>query len=399
MHDHPALIFTALLIFLYGLFSHLSERWAITAPMVFMGLGILASPLGLNLFEVHPNASSIKLLAEITLIMILFVDATLIKHDVLLKSPARLPLRLLGVGLPLTMLLGTLTGAVLFPEISLWAIALMALILSPTDAALGQAVIKSPLVPDRIRQTISVESGLNDGIALPAILVCFAALAAGAQHQTESWLWFTAKQLTLGPLVGAAVGWGGGRLVEYASQRGWMEATFQRLSAFSIAIIAFALAELVHGNGFIAAFCAGLMLGIRSAEIRERLQEFGEAEGLLLSLFIFLMLGMVMVPYAHAFWDASVWLYAVLSLTVIRMVPVAISMVGAGLGWPSIGFLGWFGPRGIASVLYLLMAIATIGLEGFELIYSVIVATVMISVIVHGISAVPLAKMYAVTND
>ena len=158
MQDHPALIFTALLIFLYGLFSHLSEKWAVTGPMVFMGVGVLASPLGLDLFELEPNAGPVKLVAEITLILILFVDATLIKHDVLLKSPSHLPLRLLLIGLPLTMLFGTVVGAMLFPDIGLWAIVLMALILSPTDAALGQAVIKSKYVPDRIRQTISVES-------------------------------------------------------------------------------------------------------------------------------------------------------------------------------------------------------------------------------------------------
>ena len=158
MQDHPALIFTALLIFLYGLFSHLSEKLAVTGSMVFMGVGVLASPLGLDLFELEPNAGPVKLVAEITLILILFVDATLIKHDVLLKSPSHLPLRLLLIGLPLTMLFGTVVGAMLFPDIGLWAIVLMALILSPTDAALGQAVIKSKYVPDRIRQTISVES-------------------------------------------------------------------------------------------------------------------------------------------------------------------------------------------------------------------------------------------------
>ena len=164
--------------------------------MVLMGVGVLASPLGLDLFELDPNAGPVKLVAEITLIMILFVDATLIKHDVLLKSPSHLPMRLLLIGLPLTMLFGTAVGVMVFPDIGLWAIVLMALILSPTDAALGQAVIKSKHVPDRIRQTISVESGLNDGIALPPIFVCFAALSVAPGHQEGSWLGFAALQLT-----------------------------------------------------------------------------------------------------------------------------------------------------------------------------------------------------------
>ena len=399
MHDHPALIFTALLLFLFGLFPRFSERWAVTGPMVFVVVGILASPLGFSLFEVNPDADIVKLLAEITLVMILFVDASMINRDVLLKSPSRLPMRLLLVGLPLTMLFGAVMGAVVFPEFGLWAIAMMAFILSPTDAALGQAVVKSRHVPDRIRQTISVESGLNDGIVLPPIFVCFAALSVEASQQDGNWIRFTAMQLTLGPIIGAAVGFVGGRMVEFSGQRDWMDGTFQRLTAFSLAIIAFATAELFHGNGFIAAFCAGLFLGVRSPEIRERIQEFGEAVAVKFSLFVFLMLGMVMVPFAFGYWGARELMYAVASLTIIRMIPVAISMIGAKVDWPTIAFIGWFGPRGIASVLYLLMAVATLGLGGFERIYSIIVLTVAISVIAHGISAVPLAKLYGRTAN
>jgi len=282
----------------------------------------------------------------------------------------------------------------MFPEAGLWAVTMMAFILSPTDAALGHAVIRSRHVPVRIRQTVSVESGLNDGIVLPPIFLCFAALSAEAGHQDGSWVSFMALQLTLGPAIGVAVGWIGGSVVEFAAKRGWMEATFQRLSAFSLSVIAFALAELLHGNGFIATYCAGLFLGVRSEDIRERIQEFGEAVGVQISLFIFLMLGLVMIPFAIGYWGAAEWLYALASLTVIRMVPVAISMIGARLDWQTIGFIGWFGPRGIASVLYLLMAVSSIGLAGFERVYAVIVLTVTISVVAHGISAVRLTRLY-----
>jgi NhaP-type Na+/H+ or K+/H+ antiporter len=271
---------------------------------------------------------------------------------------------------------------------------LIAVILSPTDAALGQAVVKSEHVPDRIRQSISVESGINDGIALPPVLVCIAALGADVGHLDQAWLRFLALQLILGPIVGALVGWLGGRFVEVASQRGWMEPTFQRLSAASIAILAFSLAEMVHGNGFIAAFCAGLALGTRTPEVRHRIQEFGEAEGTQLSLFVFLVFGLVMVPAALEYWRLTEVLYALASLTVIRMIPVAMCLAGAKLDWRSIAFIGWFGPRGIASVLYLLMVVGAIGVAGNERVLSVIVLTVMISVVAHGVSAVPLSKLY-----
>jgi NhaP-type Na+/H+ or K+/H+ antiporter len=394
MHDHQTLILTALLIFVFGLVSKASERWTFTGPMFFMLIGILASPLGFGWLDVHPSTDMIKLVAEITLMLILFVDASLIRLDVLLHAPSRIPVRLLGVGLPLTMVLGTVLGAIVFDSWSLWAVALMALVLSPTDAALGQAVIKSHVVPERIRQSVSVESGLNDGIALPPILVCIAALGGGSGEHEGAWLGFIAKQLILGPVVGALVGWLGGHLIEFVSRRDWMEPTFQRLSSLSLAILAFALAESVEGNGFIATFCAGLALGARTPEIRERIQEYGEAEGAQLSLFVFLVFGLVMIPFCVQYWDSRAGLYAILSLTVIRMAPVAISLIGARLEWPTISFIGWFGPRGIASVLYLLIVVDALGVKGFEPMLSVIVLTVALSVVLHGVSATPLSNQY-----
>ncbi len=395
MHDHPVLIFIALMVFLFGLVSKVSEKWLISGPMFFVFVGILVSPLALDLFTLHIDADTVKLIAEITLMLILFVDASLIKLDVLRSASSRIPPRLLGIGLPLTMAFGFVLAALLFDDLTLWGAALIALILSPTDAALGQAVVKSEVVPDRIRQSISVESGLNDGIALPPILVCFAALGADASGHEGAWLGFMVKQLTLGPIVGGLVGWIGGQLIERVSGRGWMEATFQRLAALSLALLSFALAESVEGNGFIAAFMAGLLLGAKTPEIRERIQEAGEAEGALLSLGVFLMFGLAVIPAAIGYWGWTEFFYAIASLTVIRMVPVAVSLIGAKLDRSTILFIGWFGPRGIASVLYLLLAVSAIGVAGHEHLLSIIVLTVALSVLLHGVSAVPLCKKYA----
>jgi len=395
MHDYPVIIFAALLAYGFGLFSKLAERSPITGPMVFVAVGILVGPLGLGWLEVSVNAELVRVMAEITLVLILFIDASLINLPELIRA-RRLPLRLLLIGLPLTMGLGILLAWPLFPHLSIWMLALIALILSPTDAALGQAVVKSEAVPERIRQSINVESGLNDGIALPPILLCVAVLAGDPSRQLGSGFWgdFMRSQLVYGPLVGAAVGWLGGRLVDGAARRGWMNDTFQRLASAALAMLAYAAAEEIHGNGFIAAYFAGLLLGVRSHAVRERLQEFGEAEGQQLALFIFLLLGLVMIPPAVPLWDLWSWFYAVLSLTVIRMVPVALSLRGAGLDRASVAFIGWFGPRGIASILYLLIVYSRLGSQKLEMVFSVVVLTVALSIFAHGISAVPLAEMY-----
>ena len=401
MHHHQLLILFALLIFAFGLVSRFAERNWITGPMVFMTVGILGSSVAFGFLHVTPEMGPVKLVAELALTLVLFIDATLINRAAFSGGSGRIPVRLLLVGLPLTMIAGTLLGVWLFAEVSIWAIVLMALILSPTDAALGQAVVKSEGVPIHIRQSISVESGLNDGIALPPILIAMALLGAEAGEHEGAWLGFVLKQVTLGPLVGFAVGWIGGKLMQKTSDKGWTEETFQRLSALPLAIMAFAFAESVEGNGFIAAFVAGLGLtaALTSKEVRHQVQEFGETEGMQLILVVFLIFGLAMVPAAVPHWGIRELVYALASLTVLRGVPVAISLLGAKLDWATISFIGWFGPRGIASVLYLLMAVAALGVEGYEQVMSVIVLTIAISVYAHGITATPLSERYAASRS
>ena len=393
MTEYPIIVFTAFLLLCYGLFSKLSERSVITAPMVFVTVGFFITFFSLDLVHEGINAPYVKIIAEVTLMLVLFADASTLNLKRLVRE-RRLPMRLLGIGLPLTMVLGALIAIALFPEEKLWVLILMALILSPTDAALGQAVVTSKVVPEKIRQTINVESGLNDGFALPPILICIAILSEAENLSTAYWLSFVAKQFVYGPIIGGLVGWVGGRLVEYSSSRGWMNHTFQQLTSLALAILSFTLAEWVHGNGFIATYFAGMLLGTKTEEIRERTREFGEAVSHATVLFIFLLLGAILVPKSYQYWDARAFLYAGLSLTVIRMLPVAISLIGAGLSSPVVWFIGWFGPRGIASVLYLLMAIITLGIEGYERIAAIITLTILMSIFLHGITAVPFSQLF-----
>jgi NhaP-type Na+/H+ or K+/H+ antiporter len=377
----------------FALISGRVQRSIVTAPMVFVTFGFVVAR-GLGVVELEMEDPLIHTLAELTLVLVLFTDASRIDLG-LLRREHDLPVRLLTIGLPMCIVLGGLLAVALF-DFGLWEAAVLAAMLAPTDAALGQAVVSIQEVPVRIRQALNVESGLNDGIALPVFLL-FLSFAGAAEQvaPTSYWIRFAALQLILGPLVGIAVGYFGGKLVERGSRTGWINRSFQDLSALGLSLLAFAVAELVGGNGFIAAFTAGLTLGNTSRAICSCLYEFAEAEGQLLTLLIFTVFGAVMVPLAleHVGW--RVIGYAVVSLTIIRMIPAAMSLIGARLQPDTVLFLGWFGPRGIATILFALLMLERAALSGGEQILVVAMTTVLLSVFAHGITAYPLAKWYA----
>ena len=392
--DPTTLVLIAIAIVGYGVVSGRAQRWPVTPPMVFVAFGLLISPAGLGVVDLDLESHFIQALAELTLIIILFTDASRIDLRLLWRQHD-LPQRLLLIGMPLTALLGFGAGMLLFPNLSLWSALVLAIMLTPTDAALGQSVVSSPHVPVRIRQTLNVESGLNDGIAVPGLLIALSLSGAG-DHQAplSFWLRFAALQITIGPLVGAAVGYFGGKLIAKATRSGWMNHTFQQLCALGIALLAFGLAERLTGNGFIAAFCAGLALGNASRSICECLYEFGEAEGQLLALLIFMIFGAVLVPPALQRLDWRILAYAGLSLTVVRMLPVAVSLIGTGLKRDTVAFLGWFGPRGIASILFGLLVMERTQLPGGMVVFPALTITVLISVYAHGLTAYPAARAY-----
>jgi NhaP-type Na+/H+ or K+/H+ antiporter len=382
----------------FGVVSGRAERSPFTAPMWFTAVGVGLGSVGWLGMDVGSGA--VHVLAELTLILVLFTDATRIDLTCLRRERA-LPTRLLAIGMPLTLLGGTLAAVWLLPGLNLVEAALLAAILMPTDAALGQAVVSNLRVPVRIRQTLNVESGLNDGIALPVVLV-LASLAGAVEHGSNDaayWLRFAALAVTLGPLVGATVGFLGGRIMTWGTERGWVSAPFERIAALGLALLAFGLAELVGGNGFISAFVAGLTLGNSARGIGSCLYEFGEAEGQLLALLVFVAFGAVLVPEALEHVGVSGLVYALLSLTLVRFVPVALSLVGSRLRWPSVAFLGWFGPRGLASILFVLLVVEPGKLESGALLESVVVLTVLLSILLHGLTAYPLATRYGAYTE
>ena len=313
----------------YALVSARAERSVVSPPMAFAALGLAVGSAGLGLVEPSIDGAFIHDLAEITLALTLFTDASRIDLTELDRRHA-IPLRLLGAGLPLAMLAGTGAAWALFPALGVWGAATLGVILAPTDAALGQAVVSNDSVPQRIRQALNVESGLNDGLAFPALLIV-ASLAAGTHDRDAGgWAAFVGAQVVLGPLAGAAIGAGGGRLVELALARGWTEELYLRLAALALPLVAYALAETVEGNGFLAAFACGVAVAATTVRLRGAADEFGEAEGQLLALAVFVLFGATLLPDLAGLGWRHV-LYALLALTVLRMAPVALSLAGLGL--------------------------------------------------------------------
>ena len=393
--DTTTFILVACFVFGFGLLSKRLATSSLTPPLVFVGCGMVFGPWGLGWLHLNVEHGVMHVLAELTLILVLFGDAARIDWFALRKELG-LPIRLLVIGMPLTIGLGMLGAKWLFPELSWLEAAVLGAVLAPTDAALGQAVVSNPGVPVRVRQALNVESGLNDGIVLPLLLV----LATFASMETEpgaaaELARFAALQVTLGPLVGVAVAWVGNRLLSWSVDKGWIQPTFERLTGVALALLAFACAEQLGGNGFIAAFVAGLALGHWTRGRCEYLYQFLEAEGQLLVLLVFLAFGSSFVGPALENYSIAMVSYAFLSLTVVRMLPVALSMIGSGLRGRTVLFLGWFGPRGLASILFGILLVSRLDLEHEALIFNSVVLTVLLSVVAHGISAAPLARRYA----
>jgi sodium/hydrogen antiporter len=390
------LAIVAALVVVWGALSARLERFDVTAPIVFVLAGLALTHGPLAPLGITPSPELIKTMAEFTLVLVLFCDASRVGlHE--LRADLGLYARLLGIGLPLTIGLGTLLALALARATNIWLALLVGAALAPTDAALGAGVMANPLVPARIRRLINVESGLNDGIATPFVLVALAGAAAdhhGSGTSPAHAAAHAVAELALGIVIGLAVGGAGGLLVSAARKRGWAADGFAGSAVLALAVCAYACSLALHGNGFIAAFVGGFAYGTTGGQRGAPLVPFVEEAGALLSLLVWLAFGAVEVVPAVEQLTWQIVVYAVLSVTVIRMIPVAAVLVGTWLDWPARAFVGWFGPRGLASVVFALLALEDLGGSARTAV-AVISITVLLSVIAHGVSAEPLARRSA----
>ncbi|MGV8912851.1 MAG: cation:proton antiporter [Rhodoglobus sp.] len=383
------LLIIALVVFGFAMVSRKLALSPVTAPMVFTAVGLVLGVVGGEWFHLDLESEVVSILVEATLVLVLFTDAVRIDLRMLRKQ-FMLPIRLLGIGLPLTIILGTVAAAVLFGGLTIIEAALIAAILAPTDAALGQAVVSDKRLPVRIRQGLNVESGLNDGIMVPVVTV-FLAIAAVETGSAggENWGAFALQQIGFGILCGGVVGLLGGWLLNRFATAGFVDGIYRQLATIAIAVAAFASAGVVGGNGFIAAFVAGLAFSYVAREHCRNVQDFTEDEGELLGSVTFLVFGAVLAAPVLASLTWQIAVYVVLSLTVVRMLPVLIALAWSRVRFETRLFIGWFGPRGLASILFALLVFDQLSGAVADTVFSVAVWTILVSVFAHGVTASP----------
>ena len=388
-----ALAIVALTLLAFAAVSGRIEGTSITAPMLFTGAGLLVGAEALGLLDPTPASHTVKILAEATLTCVLFSDASRIDLRAL-RGEAGVPARLLGIGLPLTLLAGFALAAVVLGSLGWPEALLLAIILAPTDAALGQAVVTLPRLPSRVRQGLNVESGLNDGICVPLFLIVLAIAQAEAGDLGRAGAArIVVEELGYGILAGVAAGVATAAVVVVAGR--FVASTWLQVVPLAGAVLAFGIADPIGGSGFIAAFVGGAVFGglrnRRGGEVGYLLDEVGG----LFNAVTFIVFGAVLLGPALGNLSWPIAAYAVLSLTVVRIVPVAVAMLGTHARRQTVGFLGWFGPRGLASIVFAVLLEESGGLPHEQTLLTTIFATIGLSVLLHGLTAAPLAERYA----
>jgi len=395
--ESKALLALLVSILLIACVSKRVRGTIISLPMLYTLFGLSVAMLFKDVIELTYDNHTVEFIAELTFVFVLVNDSSRVKLRNLSRSHI-LPLRILLLAVPLASALGALAGIVIFKQANIWALAALAVTLSVIDPSLSESAVENPKVPVRIRQALYVEGGLDDGIAMILILFCISFAESGLTGiGSGTFLKIIGLQVGSGILAGIVIGYLGSRYINWGKNSGWMSSQFQRFSWLALVLLTFIITEKLHGNGYIAAFVFGVISGntIEKHE-SESLYKYSEGENTILIMVTFILFGMVMLYPALQQISITTVLYALLSLTVLRMLPVAVSLIGTKLRLESVLYLGWFGPRGIASILlvYTILGIEKAA-EHHEMIFNVVMTTVFFSIIAHGISAVPLSKWYA----
>jgi NhaP-type Na+/H+ or K+/H+ antiporter len=386
---YESLAILAAFVVIYSLIGGRLERTPVSGALVYTTFGLAVGPVGLGLLDLQVSAEGLRTLAELTLALVLFTDAA--NADLkILRRGFRIPQRLLLIGLPLTILLGWVVGMLLFGSLTPLEAAILATMVAPTDAALGKAVVSNQAVPAPVREGLNVESGLNDGLCVPIlfVLLTLAAGAAGDQSPSTLALGFAAEEIGIGAGAGLVVTLLGAGLLKLCADRGWVTETWRQLPVPAFAVTCFASAQALGGSGFIAAFAGGLLFGALAKQRKHGLMIAAEGSGDTLALITWVAFGSAVIGQMAGDFGWQSWLYALLSLTVIRMLPAFLALAGISLRTDEKLFIGWFGPRGLASVVFAVIVFNQ-GLPGSQPIVAAVACTIILSIIAHGLTAYP----------
>jgi NhaP-type Na+/H+ or K+/H+ antiporter len=385
-----------LFVVFYAVVAVWLGRRSITMPMFFITVGALTGANGLGWINISLTSEDAKILVEITLALLLFADSSTLRlHH--LQVDAGLPARLIFVALPLVIFLGGLVAFALFPQEGIGFALLIGAILAPTDAALGLPIFTNKRVPVRIRSALNVESGLNDGVATPFVTLFTAMVVAELTQKLAGWFTYAVIEIAIAVGVGAGLGMLGGWLFAFAMRRRFTSRATEQIGMLALALAIYFGSVALGGNGFIAAFVGGLFFSFITRHRQHHVVEFTEATGTLLSLFVWTVFGSILVIPLFTFFNPLALLYAVLSLTLIRMIPVALALAGTHFRRDTKLLMGWLGPRGLASVVFTIIAYESFHevARPHEILFAIAGWTILLSVLLHGISALPLARWYA----
>ncbi len=382
----------AFLVLIYSLLAGRIEKTWLSGPIIFVVLGVIAGPLGINILNFNIQKETYKTLAELALALVLFTDASKTNLRVLEHNIA-IPLRLLLLGLPLTIFLGWVMGYLVFNDFLWIEAALLAVILAPTDAALGKPVVSSQKVQSKIREGLNVESGLNDGVCVPVLFLLVAIFAAQSVDKISLsfGLVLFAREIGIGLLVGLVVTFICEKLIGLCFKRSWILDSWKPMIIIAMAVCCFSLAQVLNGSGFISCFSGGILYGAINKTHKIDLIKAAEGTGNTLGLIVWIIFGSLVVSeFFHEFtWPIII--YAILSLTLIRILPVFISLIGVDLNLSEKLFTGWFGPRGLASIVFVIMTI-DLDLPNLHTLVLTVICTVLLSILLHGFTANPIIK-------
>ena len=387
--DHEIVIL-AIFAFLYSIVAGKTERSVFSGPVIFVFVGILMGPLVLGWFEGVAARNQLRMFADLTLVLILFSDAANVDLSVL-RSRIAIPSRMLLVGLPGVIALGFILALVLFDTLTFFEAAILGTVLAATDAALGKSVISDTRLPSWVRVGLNSESGLNDGLCVPFLFI-FIALELNAIALSEKPvepLLVVVQEVGIGLAAGLGLALIGGILLRLSLKLGWVTEVWMQVTVPALALACFALAQELHGSGYIAAFCGGMLFGHLLDDKTHQFVVAAEGVGETLAMITWLLFGSAVIANVIGLVTWEVLAYAVLSLTVIRVLPIFLSLAGTGATVRDRLFLGWFGPRGLASIVFAIIVLDS-ELQGAPFIALVVIVTVVFSLVAHGFSARPM---------
>ena len=389
-----ALVVIMAILLTWALVAGRLARWSITAPLAMVLAGVALTAGSNPVFRFDLETTSAEHAVEVVLAILLFVDATETPGGIVGREP-KLTARLLGIALPLTLLTALGVGFLLLPGTGFWLLAVLATVVVPTDLGPAAALIRDRRVPARLRELLNVESGLNDGLVAPIFLFCLAAAKARDSRGVPIDALIDAIPAVLVAIaVGASVGFVGGKLLSRSWTRHWTQPTALRLGVAALPLMTYGLAIVLHGNGFVAAFVAGALFSSATRELPAYALNLAEDVGLLLSLVVWFIFGSVINQVVASGIGWRVVGYAILVVTVVRIVPVMLSLIGSTITRREALFIGWLGPRGLATIVFGLLAVIELTGADADLAADVMVTTVLVSIVVHGLSYGPLAARY-----